>query len=340
MCQKYHSNAKTNTHIREQIKSSNFDNKTLASIYNVSENTISKWKNADSLNDGSSTPNTIDYALNELEELLIVSVRKTSWLPLDDVLDMVLAQNITKANRSNVYRTLCRHGINKVPQEQKDKTKTFKEYEPGYLHIDVTYLPKFKGIKYYLFVAIDRATRTMYYRVYSEKTGANATDFLEQCIKFFPMYISHVLTDNGLEFTNRLLKSKKGKLCEKISKFTQKCIDNKIEHRQTKPFMPQTNGMVERVNQTIKVGTIKSNQYENIEHLVVEANKFLLHYNLFRRHGSLRSELSVKTPYDAVEKWFQIKPEIFKQNPSEFKQKLLILKDSNKVGLHQQRCET
>ncbi len=340
MCQKYHSNAKTNAHIRAEIKSSNFYNKTLANIYNVSENTVSKWKNANSLNDASSTPHTIDYALNELEELLIVSVRKTSWLPLDDVLDMVLAQNITKANRSNVYRTLCRHGINKVPQEQQDKAKTFKEYEPGYLHIDVTYLPKFNGIKYYLFVAIDRATRTMYYRVYTEKTGANATDFLEECIKFFPMYISHVLTDNDLEFTNRLLKSKKGKLCKKTSKFTQKCIDSKIEHRQTKPFMPQTNGMVERVNQTIKVGTIKSNQYQSIEHLVVEVNKFLLHYNFFRRHGSLRSELSVKTPFNAVEKWFQIKPEIFKQNPSQFKQKLLIFKSSNKMGLHQQRCET
>ena len=340
MCQKYHSNAKTNTHIRAEIKSSNFDNKTLALIYNVSGNTISKWKNADSLQDASSTPHTIDYALNELEQLLIVSVRKTSWLPLDDVLDMVQAQNITNANRSNVYRTLCRYNINTVPQEQKDKAKIFKEYEPGYLHIDVTYLPKFDGVKYYLFVAIDRATRTMYYRVYSEKTGANATDFLEECIEFFPMYISHVLTDNGLEFTNRLLKSKKGKLCQKISKFTQKCIDSEINHRQTKPFTPQTNGMVERVNQTIKVGTIKSYKYENIDHLVGGINKFLFHYNLIRRHGSLRSELSVKTPFDAVEKWYKIKPEIFKQNPSDFKQRLLRLTSSNKMGLHQQRCET
>jgi transposase-like protein len=340
MCQKYHANAKTNAHIRAEIKSSNLDNKTLALIYNVSENTIRKWKNADSLQDASSTPHSINYALNELEQLLIVSVRKSSWLPLDDVLNMIQAQNITNTNRSNVYRTFCRYNINTIPQEQKDKAKTFKEYEPGCLHIDVTYLPKFDGIKYYLFVAIDRATRTMYYRVYSEKSGVNATDFLEEYISFFPMYISHVLTDNGLEFTNRLLKSKKGNLYQKTSKFTQKCIDNKIEHRQTKPFTPQTNGMVERVNQTIKIGTIKSNQYQSIEHLVVENNKFLFHYNLIRRHGLLRSELSVKTPFDAVEKWYQIKPEIFKQNPSEFKQRLLILKSSNEMGLHQQRCET
>ncbi|TAF93803.1 MAG: hypothetical protein EAZ32_00940 [Cytophagia bacterium] len=29
------------------------------------------------------------------------------------------------------------------------------------------------------------------------------------------------------------------------------------------------------------------------------------------RHGSLRKELEVKTPFQAVEKWFVIKPELF-----------------------------
>ncbi len=53
-----------------------------------------------------------------------------------------------------------------MPQEQKEQAKKFKEYKPGFLHIDVTYLPKLDGQKYYLFVAIDRATRLLYYKVY------------------------------------------------------------------------------------------------------------------------------------------------------------------------------
>jgi len=36
--------------------------------------------------------------------------------------------------------------------------------------------------------------------------------------------------------------------------------------------------------------------------------KFLMYYILYRRHGSLRKELNVKTPFDAIEKWFEIKP--------------------------------
>ena len=44
-------------------------------------------------------------------------------------------------------------------------------------------------------------------------------------------------------------------------------------------------------------------------------------YNLHRRHGGLRKELKVKTPFDAIEKWFAIKPEIFMCTPLEFKVK-------------------
>ncbi len=50
----------------------------------------------------------------------------------------------------------------------------------------------------------------------------------------------------------------------------------------------------------------------------VYLNKFLIFYNFNRRHGSLRKELKVRTPFDAVQSWFQTKPEIFKILPSEF----------------------
>ena len=74
-------------------------------------------------------------------------------------------------SRGSVYRCLLKNKINKKPEDQKDKAKLFKAYEPGYLHIDVTYLPKFEGQKWYLFVAIDRATRALYYSVYPDKTA-------------------------------------------------------------------------------------------------------------------------------------------------------------------------
>ena len=96
-------------------------------------------------------------------------------------------------------------GVNTVPVEKKKEAAKFKEYEPGFLHVDVTYLPKLNGTKYYLFVAIDRATRLIFYYVYENKSADNSIDFIKKCKEFFPMNITHMLTDNGLEFTDRFV---------------------------------------------------------------------------------------------------------------------------------------
>jgi transposase-like protein len=339
MKQAYHSNAVTNLHIRRQIKESSLTNFELAETFNTSAATISKWKNREEIEDISSKPRKIGYALNDVEQSLAISIRQTTWLPLDEVWEMLLDmnQNIT---RSSVYRTFCRKEINKVPQKEREKAKKFKEYDPGFLHIDVTYLPKFEGQKNYLFVAIDRATRTLFFKVYDAKTSENAEDFMDKCLNFFPFKITHVLTDNGLEFTNRLIKSKKGNLCKKPSKLDKACEKNNIDHRLTKPNTPKTNGMVERANGTIKKGTILKEEYKNKKEMNEDLMAFLLHYILYRRHGSLRKELNVKTPFQAIEKWFEMKPEIFNQTPLEFKNKILALKQIDESGFHKQPCET
>jgi transposase InsO family protein len=247
-------------------------------------------------------------------------------MSLDEVWETLMSIN-SKITRSSVYRVLRSEGINTVPAEKKEKAKKFKEYEPGYLHIDVTYLPKFKGQSYYLFVAIDRCTRAVAYWVYENKTAENAEDFMDRCLEFFPFYISHVLTENGLEFTNRLLVSKKGGKCTKPSKMDLKCKEKDIEHRLTAPFTPKTNGMVERVNGTIKTNTILKNQYRDCIEMKQDLAKFMAFYNIHRRHGSLRRELNVKTPFEAVEKWHKLKPELFKITPDEFKKNILNLQD-------------
>ena len=103
-----------------------------------------------------------------LEKELIRVVRTLTWMELDDLTDTII-DTIPNANRSNIYRTLKAFDINKVSMEQKAKARKFKEYEPGFLYIDVTYLPKFDNHKYYLFVAIDRTTMLLYYKVYENK---------------------------------------------------------------------------------------------------------------------------------------------------------------------------
>jgi transposase-like protein len=284
MQQVYHSNAKTNLNIRLQLQNNSGTNsdpsdseqaKQLASRFDISKQTVSKWKNRDFIRDASCAPLSIKYALTDLEKALVVSLRTATWISIDEVWETLLEEN-SKISRSSIYRCLVKEKISQIPQEKKEQAKKFKEYEPSYLHIDVTYLPKFNGKPHYLFVAIDRCTRAMIYWIYESKTAENTEDFMEKCFAFFPFYITHILTDNGLEFTNKLLKSKTGNACEKHSKMDLKCIENNIQHRLTAPFTPKTNGMVERANGTIKNNTILKTQYQSIQEMKNDLSNFLI----------------------------------------------------------------
>ena len=217
MQQVYHSNATTNLNIRSQIQQKTGKNSDVALQFGVSEQTVSKWRNRDFLQDVSCRPKNIKYSLTDLENAVAITLRKATWMPIDEVWEALLVEN-DKISRSSVYRTFVREKINVTPQEKKVKAKQFKEYDPGYLHIDVTYLPKFNGKPSYLFVALDRCTRAMIYWIYEQKTTENTEDFMDKCFAFFPFIISHILTDNGLEFTNRLLIFKKQEKCTKLSK--------------------------------------------------------------------------------------------------------------------------
>ena len=68
------------------------------------------------------------------------------------------------------------------------------------------YLPQMadESRRRYLFVAIGRATRWVFIRVFTAKTAANARRFLRDLERACPMRIRTVLTDNGKGFTDRL----------------------------------------------------------------------------------------------------------------------------------------
>jgi len=70
----------------------------------------------------------------------------------------------------------------------------------------------------------------MIYWIYKNKTAQNTADFMDTCVGVSPFYISQILTYNGLEFTNRLLISKKGSKCMMPSKIDVKCKEHNVEH--------------------------------------------------------------------------------------------------------------
>lgn len=160
-------------------------------------------------------------------------------------------------SRSGLDRCLRRHGVSNLRELKgkapKPKFSTFKAYEPGYIHIDVKYLPQMQDEtkRRYLFVAIDRATRWVFIRIFSAKSAANARRFLRNLERACPLKIRTILTDNGKEFTDRLVGMRKRSATGK-HEFDKLCAELGIEHRLTPPKSPQTNGMVERFNGRIE----------------------------------------------------------------------------------------
>ncbi len=197
-----HSNATTNVKQRAAIRKSDKTCRALAAHYHVSVATVHRWKGREEPQDQSCRPEKIAYAFDAHEEALLLSLRE-SGLALDDLIDLV-EPVLGKIARCSVHRLLVRHGKNRLPKKEQQDTGTvgkFKAYGPGYLHIDLFYLPKLEETRRYCFVSVDRATRLVYLSVFEHKDAASAEAFLKECLEFYAFRVEKILTDNGREWT-------------------------------------------------------------------------------------------------------------------------------------------
>ena len=307
----HHANARTTARIRKEIQDSKETIAALAERYHVNFKTILRWKNADSIEDGKSGPKEPrSTVLTEAEEQVICEFRKITRFSLDDVY-VSLRDNIPTLTRSNLHRCLKRHGLNRLPDDEQEtprEKKKFKDYEIGYVHIDITEL-KISGKKLYLFVGIDRICKYAYVELHERMTAEIARSFLEALIEDFPFRIHTILTDNGAQFTYELLAEHlrpKGK----AHIFDRACEAHGVRHKLTKFRHPWTNGQVEAFNKTIKLHTTKAYHYDSIEELRKHLMAFRLVYNFQRPLKSLK----YKPPYQVITETYHTKPHLFTQN--------------------------
>ncbi len=312
---KLHSQATTTPKIRAAIQASDEPAWVLAERHGTTEQTVWKWRKRDSVEDRSHTPHHLQTTLTPAQEAVAVALRKTLLVSLDDLLAVVREFLNPNASRSGLDRCLRRHGVGNLrdmkARAPKPKHSAFKAYEPGYIHIDVKYLPQMadETSRRYLFVAIDRATRWVFIRIFKAKTAANARRFLRDLERACPIRIRTILTDNGKEFTDRLFGLRKRAETGE-HEFDKLCADLDIEHRLTPPKSPQTNGMVERFNGRIEE-VLQSHHFRSGEELEATLHRYVWLYNQQLPQSALRS----KPPLQAMKDWYKIKPESFKKRP-------------------------
>jgi transposase InsO family protein len=237
-----HPNARTTPAVRAEIARSAEPTGELARRYGVSTETVREWRErgpGDCL-DRSARPHKLPWKASEEERAVVCALRRATGFPLDD-LTFVVRHFLPHLGRDNVYRILKAAGLSRrpAPTRPEKPAAKFKEYELGFVHVDVKHLPELRTSdgeprKRFLFVAIDRRSRSVHLAVKDDETEASAEAFPEEALAAFPFRVTHLLTDRGSCFT--------------ADGFEKRCRELGVEHRETKPCTPRTNGMVERSN--------------------------------------------------------------------------------------------
>lgn len=310
-----HKQARTTPAVRAQIAASTDSAGALAKRFGVTPATVYKWKARKSVHDRSHTAHHLQTTLTAAQEAIVVELRRTLLLPLDDLLAVTREFICEQVSRSGLDRGLRRHGVGNLaalkPAIPKQPHQAFKSYTPGYVHMDIKFLPQMadESRRRYLFVAIDRATRWVFVAIKGDKTAANARRFWHALHQACPIRITRLLTDNGKEFTDRLFASREREPSGE-HEFDQLCKALGIEHRLTRPRTPKTNGMVERFNG--RIGDVLNTHRFNC---ALDLEQTLLRYVALYNHQLPQSVLKSNTPLQAMKMWYESNPELFCKRP-------------------------
>jgi transposase InsO family protein/transposase-like protein len=195
--------------------------------------------------------------------------------------------------RSTVHRILQRHGMQRLPANQKHQPhrKRWQRYEkpqPGHrLQLDVKFLERIPGTRkrLYQFTAIDDCTRIRVLKVYDACTQRTAIRFIDEVRARLPFRIHVVQTDNGAEFQ---------------SQFHWHLEGHDIRHVYIRPRTPHLNGKVERSHrvddQEFYQLLDKDGVTDDIHLFNERLKEWEDYYNYHRPHGALGGQ----TPYERL----------------------------------------
>ncbi len=142
-----HPNARTTPTTRAEIARSKEPTGILAQHYGVSTETIRKWRKrgVEDCFDHSARPHQLPWKATEEERAVVCALRRSTHFALDD-LTFVVTHFLPHLNRDSIWRILKAEGLNRRPtptSAQPVKGQgTFKDYDLGFVHIDIKPLPK------------------------------------------------------------------------------------------------------------------------------------------------------------------------------------------------------
>ena len=257
-----------------------------------SEATLEQRRSWVCLEDRSSRPLRSPRQLPAREQQRICAVRlRSGWGPR-------LVAGETGYPHATVWRTLRRAGISRAPREPRERPRLYEWPCPGdLLHIDSKRFVRFSrpghavtGDRHrssaekrmrvgyeWVHSIVDDHSRYAYSELHCDERAETVTGFVERALTHFAelgIEPKRLLSDNAWAYRhNRSLR--------------ELLQAHRIEHRFIRPRRPQTNGKVERYQQTLKREWGLGRVYRSSEHRAQALSHWLNHYNRRRPHSSL-----------------------------------------------------
>lgn len=315
-----HKNARTTPAIRAAIAASQEPAAVLAARYGVSQQTIYKWKKREVFTDRPHTAHRLQTTLTPAQEAVVVELRRTLMLPLDDLLRLIREFLCPDVSRSGLDRCLRRHGLSRLadllPPQFTESNGGSVPDEPGYVLMDVKRLPRNDGSKApcFVYIAIDQATRWVFARVRPTLSAPSARGFLGALNGASPIRINRIGTSNGEEFDDRLLAEVAEPTSAGRRAFEQLCEALAIDPDpvRAQPFRPRgPDGRFQaRIEDVLDTDCFIPGL--DMCHLVE-------HYARLYNHTLPQAALQSRTPIQVLKDWYRHEPRLFRKRPYEMR---------------------
>jgi len=278
--------------------------KAAAAAFSVSPATAHRWwqrwraasdqerRSLACLYDRSSRPRCCPRMLPPSEQARIcASRRRTGWGPR-------LIAGETGHAHASVWRALRRAGLSRLPRPPREQARRSEWPCPGdLLHIDSKRFSRFTrpghavtGIRdrtgaekrlgvghEFVHSIVDDHSRLAYSELHPDERASTVVSFVERALVFFDSHgirTKRLTSDNAWAYTkNRALR--------------QLLRRRGIRHLLIEKRRPQTNGKVERYQQTLKREWALGQIYRSSDHRAAALSHWLDHYNTPRPHSAL-----------------------------------------------------
>jgi transposase InsO family protein len=283
----------------------------VARLYGISQPRVSQlvsaWRHGgwEALEPRTRRPHTSPNAISDDMTTLICDMRRTLTADGHDAGPRSIAARLTRAGHtppaiSTIWHTLTKAGLI-TPEPRKRPKHSYLRFEADLPNecwqSDFTHWRLANGTDAEILLWLDDHSRfILSATAHQPVTGRTVvTTFRDACTRHGTP--QSTLTDNGLVFTTRHLHGPNG--------FEIELLKLGIEQKNGRPNHPQTQGKVERLNQTLKAWLTARPRANTLTELQHQLNEFTENYNTERPHAALRH----RTPAEAYNARAKASPE-------------------------------